>query len=264
MPHPSGYPTYQLLLRVAIALFPGEPARAGNWPSALCAAAAVGLFADLAGRMLARMVSITPALSAVAALAAAVTWAVSPTFWGRRSSLRSTRSTRWPWSRCFGCSGAGGRPSMRVRGLSLAGRRRRGVGFRSGQPPVAPADAARGGHLVVGRAEARRRIPGSGLLAVLGAAVVALGVYAYLPLMAVATPPVNWEDPRTPQALWALVRPSLPGIDLRAACRHSPTGCWPGRRRPCASSAGHGPRSWRWQGCGASTAACTPGGRRPA
>ena len=57
MPHPSGYPTYQLLLRAAIALFPGEPARAGNWLSALCAAAAVALFADLAGRMLAQIVS---------------------------------------------------------------------------------------------------------------------------------------------------------------------------------------------------------------
>ena len=56
VPHPSGYPTYQLLLRAAIALFPGEPARAGNWLSALCAAAAVALFADLAGRMLAHSV----------------------------------------------------------------------------------------------------------------------------------------------------------------------------------------------------------------
>ena len=34
VPHPSGYPTYQLLLRTAVALFPGEPARAGNWLSA--------------------------------------------------------------------------------------------------------------------------------------------------------------------------------------------------------------------------------------
>jgi hypothetical protein len=50
VPHPPGYPTYQLLLRAAIALFPGEPARAGNWLSALCAAAAVALLADLARR----------------------------------------------------------------------------------------------------------------------------------------------------------------------------------------------------------------------
>ena len=37
VPHPSGYPTYQLLLRGIIAVFPGEPARAGNWLSALLA-----------------------------------------------------------------------------------------------------------------------------------------------------------------------------------------------------------------------------------
>ena len=30
VPHPSGYPTYQLLLRGAFALYPGAPARAGN------------------------------------------------------------------------------------------------------------------------------------------------------------------------------------------------------------------------------------------
>jgi hypothetical protein len=57
VPHPSGYPIYQMLLRAAIVLFPGEPARAGNWLSALCAAVAVVLFADLAGRMLAQIVS---------------------------------------------------------------------------------------------------------------------------------------------------------------------------------------------------------------
>ncbi|PKO23498.1 MAG: hypothetical protein CVU38_03805, partial [Chloroflexi bacterium HGW-Chloroflexi-1] len=51
-PHPPGYPTYQLLLRAAIALFPGEPARAGNWLSALCAVLATALLADLARRSL--------------------------------------------------------------------------------------------------------------------------------------------------------------------------------------------------------------------
>ena len=85
VPHPSGYPTYQLLLRTAIALFPGEPARAGNWLSALCAAAAVALCADLAGRMLARIDSrgAAPGWSGLAALAAALTWAASPILWGQ-------------------------------------------------------------------------------------------------------------------------------------------------------------------------------------
>ena len=85
VPHPSGYPTYQLLLRTAIALFPGEPARAGNWLSALCAAAAVALCADLAGRMLARIDprGAAPGWSGLAALAAALTWAASPILWGQ-------------------------------------------------------------------------------------------------------------------------------------------------------------------------------------
>ncbi|MCX7668608.1 MAG: DUF2723 domain-containing protein, partial [Anaerolineae bacterium] len=38
VPHPTGYPTYQLLLSVAVRLFPAAPARAGNLFSA-CAAA---------------------------------------------------------------------------------------------------------------------------------------------------------------------------------------------------------------------------------
>ena len=41
--HPTGYPTYQWLLQAAIRVLPGEPAVAGNWLSALCAALAVGL-----------------------------------------------------------------------------------------------------------------------------------------------------------------------------------------------------------------------------
>ena len=52
VPHPTGYPTYQVLLRAAIALFPGEPARAGNWLSALSAALATALLADLGRRVL--------------------------------------------------------------------------------------------------------------------------------------------------------------------------------------------------------------------
>jgi len=34
VPHPSGYPTYEVLLRTLTTLFPGEPARWGNWLSA--------------------------------------------------------------------------------------------------------------------------------------------------------------------------------------------------------------------------------------
>ena len=40
VPHPTGYPTYQIALRATIAAFGGDPARAGAWLSAICAALA--------------------------------------------------------------------------------------------------------------------------------------------------------------------------------------------------------------------------------
>jgi len=83
VPHPTGYPTYQLWLRAAIALYPGEPARAGNWLSALAAACAVGLLADLARRVLAAGWPGRPPWHALCALAAALSWAASPLLWSQ-------------------------------------------------------------------------------------------------------------------------------------------------------------------------------------
>ncbi len=83
VPHPTGYPTYQLLLRAIIALFPGEPARAGNWLSALCAATAVALLADLARRMLAALSTGTSLRIGLVATAAALAWAASPALWSQ-------------------------------------------------------------------------------------------------------------------------------------------------------------------------------------
>ena len=38
VPHPTGYPTYVMLLAAAVKLTPGEPALGGNWLSAISAA----------------------------------------------------------------------------------------------------------------------------------------------------------------------------------------------------------------------------------
>jgi hypothetical protein len=41
--------------------------------------------------------------------------------------------------------------------------------------------------------------------AIVGATVLGLSLYAYLPLAATGAPPINWGDPRTPQGFWWLV-----------------------------------------------------------
>jgi hypothetical protein len=236
VPHPSGYPTYQLLLRAAIAIFPGEPARAGNWLSALCAAAAVALFADLAGRMLAQIVSradghaagdaaadrnvgqvanlsyepisgaATPMLSGLVALAAALTWAASPIFWGQAVvtevyalnalAVVALLWLLWRWREAVDV-GAPGWPWLAGAGAALG----LGLGNHLTLLLMLPGAAI---WLWAGRQPAGRSLA-RGLLAALIAAAAGLAVYGYLPLVAAANPPVNWGDPRRLAQLWTLV-----------------------------------------------------------
>jgi hypothetical protein len=201
VPHPSGYPTYQLLLRAWLVLVPTGPARAGNWLSAVLAAAAAAILADLARRMLPARPWTGPV-----ALSAALAWAFAPTLWSQavitevytllalsvamlfwllwrwREAARAQRAG-WPW---------------------LAG-----AGFTFG--------VSLGNHLSLVLA-----LPGiivwlwanrqllkplrlSGWAAVLGATACGLSPYLYLPLAAAGAPPVNWGDPRTLQGFWWLV-----------------------------------------------------------
>ena len=253
VPHPSGYPIYQMLLRAAIFLYPGEPARAGNWLSALCAAAAVALFADLAGRMLAQIsaragVQATSAaatdenrttenrttetrrtqsffrnlcvfrasvaifrtapssLSSWAALVAALTWAVSPIFWGQAvvTEVYALNALLvvvllwllWRWREAVDAGGRGRRWLIGA-GVTLG----LGLGNHLTLLLLLPGAAVWlwSGQRAAGRTLARE------LLAALIAMTAGLTVYAYLPLAAAAVPPVNWGDPRTPAQLWALV-----------------------------------------------------------
>lgn len=207
VPHPPGYPTYQILLRVAIALLPGEPARAGNWLSALCMAAAAGLLADLARRMLARPM---PANSAppssgtswhgVSALAGGLAWATAPVVWGQATITEVYALNAlacmvvlwllWRWREAVGQGETGG-GWLAAAGVVFG----LGLGNHLSLALIVPAALA---WVWSGRPTRRA------LLAVTGLTLAGLSVYAYLPLAAAGNPPVNWGDPRTPARFaWA-------------------------------------------------------------
>jgi hypothetical protein len=236
VPHPSGYPTYLLLLRGIIAVFPGEPARAGNWLSALCAAAAVALFADLVRRMLDASCSTIPMEEAEAAptpperrvlreepdpllpgqphptrngliaVVAALTWGASPTFWSQAVITEVYALNAlvvvalcwllWRWRAALD-EGHQGWPWLAVAGLILG----LGLGNHLSLVLMLPGAAV---WLWSGRREGGKDLF-RGVLAAAAATAAGLAVYAYLPLMAATQPPINWEDPRTPAQLWQLV-----------------------------------------------------------
>ncbi|MBM4456395.1 MAG: DUF2723 domain-containing protein [Chloroflexi bacterium] len=195
VPHPPGYPTYQLLLRAAIALFASDPARAGNWLSALCAAASVALMADLIRRVL-------PSRSwrGLVAFSAALAWAASPTLWSQAVVtevytlnalfVAAILWTLWRWREG---QKTGGRPGA---WLILAGFIfGLGMGNHVSLALLLPGGAA---WLWSNRGSDCK-------LQIALAIAVGLSVYAYLPWAAAGNPPVNWGDPRTLERFWWLV-----------------------------------------------------------
>ena len=206
VPHPTGYPTYQLLLRLAVSLIGGEPARAGAWLSAICASLAVALLADLAQRTARSAEARDSYGPPLAGFVAALAWAASPGLWGqativevytlnalacvallwlawRWADAASVEALALPWLLAAGC----------VLGLGL------------------------GNHLTVAltlpglaawlwiTARAKRLTPR--LPKAIGATALAtlagLLVYGYLPLAAGHNSPVNWGDPVTlDRLLW--------------------------------------------------------------
>lgn len=214
VPHPTGYPTYQVLLRAAIALFPGEPARAGNWLSALSAALATALLADLGRRVLGGM-GREPAVAqqqpGLAAGLAALAWAASPAVWGQATvtevyALNALGAVallwlawRWAAARAAGGSGLAWLAAL---GLALG----LGLGNHVSLLLMLPALIAWGwsaGGNLGGRANLRLAFGLGGLLFA-AAFLLGLAVYACLPLAAAGRPPVNWGDPVTPARLWSV------------------------------------------------------------
>lgn len=230
VPHPTGYPTYQLVLRAAIAIFGGDPARAGAWLSAICAALAAALLADLAQRMIAaldaralttfealqtsevfgqpavgpnRNVPLLPRVSwpaDVASTLAALAWAAAPAVWGQATitevyALNALASVALLWLAWRWAEG-GSSPALCAAGLVL------GLGL--------------GNHLTLALAlpglavwvwKKRKRVARAGRDVARACACTLLGllVYAYLPLAAAGRPPVNWGDPITLERfLWTV------------------------------------------------------------
>ena len=201
VPHPPGYPTYQLVLRLVIAVLPSSPARAGNWVSAICAALAAAFLADLARRML-RQSRRGGCCAAIAALA----WAVSPAVWSQAVITEVYTLNAlfvalllwilWRWREAL-LSGRSGRRWLALTALTF------GLGL--GNHPSL-------GLMLPGAATwywSNRRAAGAasnwGWPVALACLVLGLCVYAYVPLAASGNPPVNWGDARTPAGFWWLV-----------------------------------------------------------
>ncbi len=210
VPHPPGYPVYQLLLRAGIALSPLEPAATGNWLSALAGAAAAGLLAALAARSLG-----ATATAVAAGMGAAATWAVSPLLWGQAVitevyALYALAGVT-VLALCYLVLEAPTPRRQALLGLALG----LGAGVHLSLFLLAPAVVV----LVV------RLGPGVRRLGVVAAACAAgLAVYLYLPLAAAGRPAVNWGDPVTPDRfLWLVTARAygslpfgLPAADLPA------------------------------------------------
>ena len=183
-PHPSGYPTYEILLRAAT-LLPGEPARWGNWLSAACVALGIGVFAALAYQVLAGTIWRGPV-----ALSAALCLAASPALWSQAVITEvhglnfllivTLMALLWMW----------GRGSWRwwpaLTGLTFG----LSLGNHLTTLLLIPAAADWLWRTRRGKADRRREW-------LMAAAATALGltVYLYLPFAAAADPPVNWGDP---------------------------------------------------------------------
>ncbi len=208
VPHPTGYPTYQLLLIAACKLYPGEPARAGNWLSAVAAACAVGLLADLAHRVLADGWPRRPGQAAIA-LAAALSWAASPLLWSQAVitevyalhalAVMLVLWLLWRWREVAQAGGPAGR-WLAAAGLVFG----LGSGNHLSLMLLLPAAAAWLWDNRRLRPSAGQSTPPASQTRQLRAwaapaATLALGlsVYAYLPLAAMRQAPVNWGNPRT-------------------------------------------------------------------
>ena len=239
IPHPPGYPVYTLLAHLFTRVPLGEVATRTNVFSALCAAAAVAVTTWCVARRVSQ-----PSAALAAGLALAFTpllWSqaivtevhtlnglftalllvmASKVDAGNRRLSRDTGlalalGCTWGLSLgnhpsamfcgplvAYGLAKLGGRPG-RAQVSGSQARNDRGTGTKVRQSSV-----DREGDTVertcgwVGSSARGQVWP---VLAGTIGLVLGLAAYLYLPIRAVANPPINWGDPRTPARLWWMI-----------------------------------------------------------
>jgi hypothetical protein len=243
VPHPTGYPTHQLLLRLAVLLDPGQPARAGAWLSALSAALAVALLTDLARRMVrprfapavqtnspqresgaaAEDSKVTPAplgslrplrqgpshpattTGSLAALLAGLAWAASPLLWNQATIVEVYALNALF---CVAILWLLWRWGEAVDGRGAAARwlALGGLVFGLGLGNHVTLALMLPGALYWLWAKGRGApLVRRGLAGAAGAVAAGLLVYGYLPLTASGRPAINWGDPATlDRFLWVV------------------------------------------------------------
>jgi tetratricopeptide (TPR) repeat protein len=194
IPHPSGYPLYVLLGKLWITLLPmGSVAWRMSLFSAASAAAAAAVLYRV-GREL--------RLTAPAALTAALTAALSPSFWGEANVQRvyalnalSLALATWAAVRWY-------RRPVTARGWLLLAFFLSGLGATNHTYMALFAGAL--GAFVLSTEPSLLRNPRR-LACCAGAFALGLSPYLYLPLRSRMDPPLDWGNPETPARLLAVV-----------------------------------------------------------
>ncbi|KAB2958845.1 MAG: DUF2723 domain-containing protein, partial [Thermoanaerobaculia bacterium] len=200
IPHPSGYPLYVLLGKLWTVLVPlGSVAFRMSLFSALCAALAVGLV-YLAARAL--------AVGRVAAAAAAVLFAASPSFWGEANvqrvyalnalfvALATLLALQWD------AAVSEDKDVHRRERLFVGTALVCGVGAANHTFLAVWGALFLLFALVRDRGLVRRWRT---LIAAGGAALLGLSFYGFLFFRSRQEPRLDWGDPETPGALWAVI-----------------------------------------------------------
>ncbi len=190
VPHPPGYPTYLLLLRGALYLPLGDPARRANLLSALCAAGAT-LFLFLT------LLRLLPKhrLKLPIALGTALAWAFSRTLWGQAVITEAY---------------APASPFLALTTyLLLRAQADDGCGVPTLAAAALVAGLGMGVHLTLALALPLFLVPRPRRWACLGIAVagVVAGLLTFLllPILSAGNPPVDWGHPADAKGfLWAV------------------------------------------------------------